>query len=50
MMRRTYEPVDQRGVLVLIGKVDTKEVDIDRVFLPHAVKQNHHLDVVIDCD
>ena len=44
---RTYESVDQRGVLVVVGDVDAEEVDADRVFLPHAVKQHHHLDIII---
>lgn len=39
--------MDQRGVLVGVGDVDAEEVDTDWVFLPHAVKQHHHLDIII---
>ncbi len=42
--------MDQWGVLVVIGDVDTKEVDTDWVFLPHTVQHHHHLDVVVNDD
>ena len=44
----TYQPVDQRGVLVVGGDVDAQVVHVDGVLLPHAVKQHHHPDVVVD--
>lgn len=37
----------QRRVLVVFMDVDTQEVHIDWMSLPHAVKQHHHTDVVI---
>lgn len=42
--------MDQRGVLVVVVHVDAEEVDTDRMFLPHAVKQHHHSDVIIYYD
>lgn len=49
-LESTYESVDQRGVLVVVGHVDAEEVNADWVFLPHAVKQHHHLNVIIYYD
>lgn len=34
-------------ILVVAGDINAQEVDIDGVFLPHAVKQHHHLDAVV---
>ena len=36
--RHTYESMDKRGVIVVIGNVDAEEVDTDGIFLPYAVK------------
>lgn len=42
--------MDQSRILVVVGNVNAQEVNIDGMFLPHAVKQHHHLDVVVYCD
>lgn len=39
--------MNQRGVRVVVVNVDAQEVHVDRVFLPHAVKQHHHADVIV---
>lgn len=39
--------MDPWRVLVFIGNVHAEEVYVDRMFLPHAVKKHHHLDVVV---
>lgn len=46
----TYEAVDQRRIPVAVWEVDTQEVHVDRVFLPHAVEKNHHPDAPVDGD
>lgn len=39
----------QRGVPVVVGHVDAKEVDVDRVLPPHLVEHHHHLDIMVHC-
>lgn len=39
--------MDQGRVLVVVVDVDAQEVHVDRMFLPRAVKQHHHADVVV---
>uniref|UniRef100_A0A0E9X5X8 Uncharacterized protein n=1 Tax=Anguilla anguilla TaxID=7936 RepID=A0A0E9X5X8_ANGAN len=46
----TYEAVHGGGVLVGVRNVESQEVHTDWVLLPHAVEQDHHRDLVIDCD
>lgn len=40
----------QWGILVVAGDINAQEVDVDRVFLPHAVQQHRHLDAVVHGD
>lgn len=40
----------QWGILVVAGDINAEEVDVDGVFLPHAVQQHRHLDAVVHGD
>lgn len=46
----TDESVHQWGILVVAGDINAQEVDVDWVFLPHAVQQHRHLDAVVHGD
>ena len=46
--RPTYETMGQGGVLVVVGEVESKEVHINRMFLPHRMKHHHDRDALVD--